>query len=164
MEVTHVKLRDVWDRLCAVRSLRFSAMSNCRSSGWDGTGTGTVEVTVAGNSHITFTEQGTWIADSGKQFNFSNIYRWSFGWNAGTIQLEHRRYDSDSPVFLLDLAPTDHDTLGSMSPHRCSADRYTASVTFADDRVHLHWYVKGPNKDAEICCLYSQNGGLHTAL
>ena len=78
----------------------------------------------------------------------------------GTIRLEHRRYDPDSPVFLLDLAPTDHGTFGSLSPHRCGADLYTATVTFADDGVHLQWYVKGPKKAAEICCIYLQNGSL----
>jgi hypothetical protein len=155
MEVAHVTLRDAWKHLSAVRRLRFSATSNGRSSGWGGAGTGTVEVTVTGNSDITFTEHGRWIRDSGRQFDFSNIYRWSFGWNAGTIRLEHRRYDPDSPVFLLDLAPTDHGTFGSLSPHRCGADLYTATVTFADDGVHLQWYVKGPKKAAEICCIYS---------
>jgi hypothetical protein len=157
MEVTHVTLPDAWGRLCAVRSLRFSATSNGRSSGWDGGGTGTVEVTVAGNSDITFTEHGTWVRDSGKQFDFSNIYRWRFDWDAGTIRLEHLRYDPDSPVVLLDLAPTGEVTFGSVSPHRCGADLYTATVTLADDGVHLQWGVKGPKKDAETCCVYAEN-------
>jgi len=155
MEVTHVTLRDAWDRLSAVRSLRFSATSNGRSCGWDGSGTGAVEVTMAGNSDMTFTERGTWVGDSGKQLDFSNIYRWRFEWDAGTIRLEHLRYDLDTPVFLLDLVPTDGSTFESISPHRCGADIYTAAAKFTDDIVHLRWYIKGPKKDAEIYCIYS---------
>ncbi len=161
MEVARVTLTDAWDRLSAVRSLRLSARSNDRTSGWNSTAAGTVNVTVTGNSTITFTEHGTWSGDSGRQLDFSNIYRWSFDWDAGTIRLEHLRHDPNRPVFLLDLAPTGDGTFESASPHRCSADVYTATVKFLDDMVDLHWRVKGPKKDAEICCEYAQNVGLH---
>ena len=160
MEVAHVTLTDAWDRLCAVRSLRFSAKSNDRTSGWNGDGTGTVEVAVTGNSTITFTEHGTWARDCGKQFDFHNIYRWRFDWDAGAIHLEHLRHDPSRPVFLLDLAPTDETTFESVSSHRCGADIYTASMELGSDDVYLRWQVKGPKKDAELYCMYAQNVGL----
>ena len=153
-------LTDAWDRLCVVRSLRFLAKSNGRTSGWNGTAAGTVDVTVTGNSTITFTEHGTWSGDSGRQLDFNNIYRWNFNLDAGTIRLEHLRHDPNRPVFLLDLAPTGDGTFESASPHRCSADVYTATVKFLDDKVDLHWRARGPKKDAEICCEYAQNADL----
>jgi len=164
MGVTRVTLTDAWDRLCAVRSLRFSAKSNDRTSGWNGTAAATVKVTVTGNSTITFTEHGTWSGGSGRQLDFNNIYRWSFDWDVGTIRLEHLRHDPKRPVFLLDLALTGDGTFESASPHRCSADVYTATVKFLDDMVDLHWRVKGPKKDAEICCAYAQNVGIRVGL
>ena len=160
MEVERVTLTDAWERLCAVRSLRFSARSNDRTSGWNGTGTGTVEVAVTSNSTITFTERGTWTRDCARQFDFHNIYRWRFDWDADAIRLEHLRHDPNRPVFLLDLAPTDGTTFESVSHHRCGADLYTATVRFGNGGVDLRWYVRGPKKDAEICCVYAQNASL----
>lgn len=158
MQVTRMTLIDAWDRLRAVRSLRFSAKSKNRTSGWDGEGTGTVKVTVTGNSSITFTEHGIWARDSGKQFDFRNIYRWRFDWDAGVIRLEHLRHDPNRPVFLLDLTPTDDAAFESISPHRCGPDVYTATVMFEGGAVDLRWYAKGPKKDAEICCSYKDVG------
>ena len=128
MQVVRVTLTDAWDRLCAVRSLRFSAKSNDRASGWNGAGSGTVEVTVTGNSTITFTERGTWARDCGKQFDFHNMYRWRFDWNADVVRLEHLRHDPNQPIFLLDLATIDGAIFESVSPHLCGADVYRASL------------------------------------
>ena len=160
MEVERVTLTDALDCLCAVRSLRFSTKSNDKTSGWEGAGIGTVRVTVIGNSTITFTERGTWVRDCARQLDFHNTYRWRFDWDACVIRLEHLRYDPNRPVFLLDLAPTDGAAFESVSPHRCGADLYTATVNFRADGVDLRWHVKGPKKDAEICCAYAQNAGL----
>ncbi len=157
MEAARVTMTDAWERLCAVRSLRLSAKSNDRPSGWNGAGTGTVNVAVTGDSTITFTEHGTWAGDCGKQFDFHNIYRWRFDWNVGAIRLEHLRHDPNRPVFLLDLAPTDEATFESVLPPRCGADFYTASMKFGDDAVDLRWQVEGPKKDAEVCCMYAEN-------
>ena len=154
MQVTSATLINAWDRLCAVRSLRFSTKPNDRTSGWNGAGTGTVEVTVTGNSTITFTERGTWVTDTGKQLDFSNVYRWTFDWDAGVIRLEHLRHDPNRPVFLLDLAPIDEAAFESVSRHRCGLDIYAATVKFRNDAVDLRWRVNGPKKDAEICCTY----------
>lgn len=129
MQVTRMTLTDAWDRLCAVRSFRFSAESNDRTSGWNGTGSGTVKVTVIGNSTITFTEHGTWAGDSGRQLDFRNIYRWRFDWDADAIRLEHLGHDPNRPVFLLALTPIDEATFESVSPHRCGPDIYTATGT-----------------------------------
>ena len=160
MEAARVTLMDARQRLRAVRSLQFSAKSNDRTSGWEGVGTGTVNVAVNGDSTITFTEHGMWARDCEKQFDFHNIYRWRFDWDAGAIRLEHLRYDPNRPVFLLDLVPTDEATFESVSPHRCGADFYAATVKFGDDVIDLSWHVKGPKKDVEICCMYAQNVGL----
>jgi hypothetical protein len=157
MQVKRMTLTDAWNRLCAVRSLRFSAKSNDRTSGWNGTGAGTVKVTVTGNSAITFTEQGAWTRDYGRQFDFRNIYRWRFDRNAAAIRLEHLRHDPDRPVFLLDLVPTDDIAFESASLHRCGPDIYTAAVKFGNDAVDLHWRVKGRKKDAEIRCTYAED-------
>jgi hypothetical protein len=154
MQLIRVTLTDAWERLCAVRRLRFSVKSNDRTSGWNGTGTGTVSVSVTDNSTITFTERGTWAGDSGRQLDFHNVCRWSFDWNAGSVRLEHLRHDPNRPVFLLDLAPTDETTFESVSPHHCGADVYTATVRIKDDEVDLNWRVRGPKKDASICCRY----------
>ena len=154
MQVTHVTLTDAWERLCAVRSLRFSAKSNDRKSGWDGTGTGTVRVAVTADSTVTCTERGTWEVDSGRQLDFNNIYRWTFDWDAGAIRLEHLRHDPNRPVFLLDLAPTDEATFESVSPHRCGADVYAATVRFGNNSVDMRWRVRGPKKHSVICCMY----------
>jgi hypothetical protein len=118
-----------------------------------------VEVVVIGNSTITFTEHGTWTRDCGKQFDFRNIYRWRFDWDADAIRLEHLRHDPNRPVFLLELAPTDDTTFESASPHRCGPDIYTATVKFGSDGVDLCWHVKGPKKDAEIRCTYAEDFG-----
>jgi hypothetical protein len=154
MGVTIVTLTDAWDRLRAVRGLRFSAKSDDRTSGWNGTGTGTVKVAVTGDSTIIFTEHGTWVGDSGKQLDFHNTYRWSFDWDASSVRLEHLRHDPNRPVFLLDLVPTSDSRFESVSPHRCGADIYAATVEFGDGTVDLHWNVRGPKKDASVCCRY----------
>ncbi|MHC4323394.1 MAG: DUF6314 family protein, partial [Planctomycetota bacterium] len=93
-----------------------------------------------------------------KQFDFHNIYRWQFEWDAGVIRLEHLRHDPNRPVFLLDLTPADEATFESVSPHRCGADFYTATVKFGDDSIDLRWQVKGPKKDMEIRCMYGYAG------
>ncbi len=154
MQTTRVTLTDAWQRLSTVRSLCFSAKSSDHASAWSGVGTAAVEVTITGNSAITFGEHGTWTVDSGRQLDFHNIYRWTFDWDADTIGLEYLRHDPNRPVFLLDLAPTDESTLESVSPHLCGADVYAASVKFEPDAVDLCWRIKGPKKDAVICCKY----------
>ena len=119
-----------------------------------------MKVTVTDNSTITFTEHGTWTGDSGRQLDFHNIYRWIFDWDADAIGLEHLRHDPNRPVFLLDIVPTDESAFESVSPHLCGPDVYTATVKLGHDAVDLRWYVKGPKKDFEICCMYVQDVGL----
>lgn len=157
MQTTRMTLADAWQRLSTVRSVRFSAKSSDHESGWSGAGTGAVEVTVSGDSTITFAEHGTWTVDSGRQLDFRNIYRWTFDWDADTIRLEHLRHDPNQPVFLLDLARTDEATFESVSPHRCGADVYRASLQLRNDVVCLGWHVDGPKKNAELSCTYGQN-------
>lgn len=154
MQTTRVTLTDTWKRLRAVRRLRFLARSRNRACGCNGEGAGQVEVTVIGDSSLTFTERGTWVVESGRQLDFNNAYRWTFDRDVGTVRLEHLRYDPAQPVFLLELAPTDESGFESISPHRCGEDVYAATVRFADDAVDLRWSVKGPKKDAVIRCTY----------
>ncbi|MHC4143823.1 MAG: DUF6314 family protein [Planctomycetota bacterium] len=153
MEVARVTMTDAWQRLLAVRAFRFSVRSNDRTSGWNGTGAGTVTIAVIDSSTVTFTERGRW--DFGKQLNFSNCYRWTLAEDAGIIRLEHLRFGPGKPVFLLDLAAIDASTLESISPHHCGADFYRASVKLGRDALYLHWRIKGLKKDAEIDCIYT---------
>ncbi|MHC4115929.1 MAG: DUF6314 family protein [Planctomycetota bacterium] len=159
MQTKRMTLTDAWQRLSAVRSVRFSAKSGDHESGWSGAGTGAVEVTITGNSTITFTEHGTWTVDSGRRLDFRNIYRWTFDRGADTIGLEYLRHTPNRPVFLLYLAPADKSTLESASPHHCGEDVYEATVKFEPDAVDLCWRNKGPKKDAVIRCKYAESVG-----
>lgn len=153
--MTLVTLTDAWQRLSSVQFLQFSAKSKSPSGDWNGSGKGTVTVTIIDNSTITFTERGRWVPDSGVELDFNNVYRWTLAEDAGVIQLEHLRSGPNQPVFLLDLAPTRNTTFESVSPHCCGADLYTAIMEFKNDAVYLSWRVKDPDKDEEICCIYT---------
>lgn len=142
------------NRLRAVRALQFSVKSSSQTSGWNAGGNGTVIVDMVDNSTITFTESGKWRCDSGKELEFSNVYRWTLAEDAGTIRLEHLRFGRNQPIYLFDLAPTDETTFQSVSPHCCGEDLYTAIMEFKKAAIYLHWMVKGPKKDEQICCIY----------
>lgn len=161
--MTLMILKAAWNSLRAVRTLQFSAKFSSQTSGWNVTGNGKVIVGMVDNSTITFTESGKWRSDSGKEFDFNNVYRWTLDEDAGVIRLEHLRFGPNQPVYLFDLAPTDNITFQSVSPHCCGADLYTAIMEFKDEAIYLRWNVKGPKKDEQICCIYAHSESINLA-
>jgi hypothetical protein len=139
---------DLWDSLRRVRSLDFVARS-ASSTGWNGSGSGTVVVASPTQSVLTFTESGSWQPALGTPLRFSNVFRWSLTGPAD-VRLEHLRFGADHPVYLFDLVPQSGTEWVSVSPHRCRADCYTAELRLRAWGVLLHWAVAGPRKDERI--------------
>jgi len=107
-------LETVWSRIAAVRDLTFNASSGA-STGWTGTGVGTVDVSQSAADALVYTESGTWTPNGGKQLSFTNVYRWTL--LPETLRLEHLRFGPENPVYLFDLAVIDDSRLGSVAPH-----------------------------------------------
>ena len=81
-----MKLDSVWSRLGAIGELTFDASSSA-STGWTGSGTGTVDVARPSSNILVYTESGTWSPDGGKPLNFTNVYRWTL--LPESLRLEH---------------------------------------------------------------------------
>jgi hypothetical protein len=113
---------ELWASLCRVRSLHFVARS-AASTGWHGTGSGTVVVASPARSVLTFTESGSWQPAAGPRIRFSNVFRWSLVGPA-VVRLEHLRFGADHPVYLFDLAPRSGAEWASVNPHLCREDCY----------------------------------------
>lgn len=141
-------LDHLWDRLRLVRSLSFVASSGAES-GWNGTGSGTVEVREAGDGEMTFHEQGTWRPEGvERDIRFHNVYRWT---RAGDLlRLEHLRFGENHAVYLFDLAQAGEGEWRSVSPHLCSDDCYAAVLLVHDDGIVLRWSIDGPRKKETI--------------
>lgn len=107
-------LETVWSRLSSIRDLTFNASSSA-STGWTGTGVGTVGVARPALDVLVCTESGTWTPNSGKQLSFSNVYRWTLQLQA--LRLEHLRFGVDNPVHLFDLGVVDDLRMASIEPH-----------------------------------------------
>lgn len=145
---------DTWHRLGEITSLRFVARSS-GDSGWNGAGTGTVEVERPDPSTIVFTESGTWKSDAGQQLKFSNVYRWTLSDSGNAIQLEHLRFGADNAVYLFDMAPESESIWRSEAPHVCRDDLYSAKMELAAEQIELQWVIKGPERDEDIHYWYS---------
>ncbi len=138
----------LWDRLCLVRSLSFTAQSGA-NTGWSGGGAGTVQVQVAGHAVMTFHEQGNWRpAASEREIRFTNIFRWTR--TGEVLRLEHLRFGEANPVFLFDLAQVSEMEWRSASPHVCSEDCYSAVLLVGVDGIVLKWTIDGPRKKEAI--------------
>jgi hypothetical protein len=109
-----MKLQTVWSRIAAVRALTFKASSG-GSTGWTGSGVGTVDVSRTASDVLVYSESGTWTASGGKQLSFTNVYRWTL--LSETIRLEHLRLGTENPVHLFDLAVIGDSRLASVDPH-----------------------------------------------
>ena len=107
-------LDTVWNRIAAIRNLTFNASSGA-STGWNGTGVGTVEVSLPATNVLVCTESGTWTLSGGKQLSFTNVYRWTL--LPETLRLEHLRFGADNPVYLFDLAIVEDSRMTSVDPH-----------------------------------------------
>lgn len=104
----------VWARLGSVRDLTFTASSSA-STGWTGSGTGTVDVSQPASDVFIYTESGTWAQSGGKQLSFTNVYRWTL--LRESLRLEHLRFGPDNPVYLFDLGIVDETRMESVAPH-----------------------------------------------
>jgi len=107
-------LDSVWYRLGAIGAMAFTASSSA-STGWTGSGTGTVRVARPSHSILVFTESGTWSPGGGGPLNFTNVYRWTL--LGDSLRLEHLRFGPEDPVYLFDLEMFDPMRMKSIDPH-----------------------------------------------
>ncbi len=124
-------VKKAWNRLRSVRELTFEARSQAATeTGWNGSGSGTVEVEAGGSGIMIFHERGTWTQDGARQTSFSNVFRWTADNDHRAIRLEHLRFGPDQPVYLFDLVPTADGVLESSEPHVCQKDLYAARMEY----------------------------------
>lgn len=145
-------LAGLWEQLACVETLSFVAES-ALATGWHGEGRGDVGVTMPAEDALLFYESGTWRPDGGVDLSFRNVFRWTKLGDA--IRLEHLRFGPDAPVYLFDLMQHEDGIWRSADPHRCKADRYTASLTMQDGAMDLVWRIDGPKKQERIAYRYS---------
>ena len=137
-----------WDRLGKVEQLT----CNTRSKESIQKGKALVSVIKQGNNVLIFQEKGSW---SGiQEMHFTNTLRWTLDRNVGVISLEHLRYGSNSPVFLVNLTPTTNYFLTSLHSHVCKKDTYTAKMYLHHHLIHLHWQILGPKKNTDMHSYY----------
>ena len=145
---------NAWNRLPQISTLRFEAYSS-NNTGWNGTGTGSVQIKQIDAETLAFTESGTWKSESGQQFKFNNVFRWTLIDSGNSIRLEHLRFGAENPVYLFDLATADGQTWHSIDPHVCRDDLYTAILDVTPDHLELRWTVTGPKKNEDIHYWYT---------
>jgi hypothetical protein len=144
-----------FERLSLIKHLTFHARSKSKQEGsWNGHGNGEVSVTPEGRDILLFHEKGSWVTDSGKEIDFSNIFRWTLDRGAGLLSLEHLRRGINHPVFLFHLTPIAERSLRSVDSHLCEADAYFGQICYDPHSLRLHWRVIGPKKDEEIDYYY----------
>lgn len=134
-----------WNRLGEVKQL------TCRTQSKECHQNGKASVSVTKKESILiFQEKGNW---HGKM-HFTNTFRWTLDHDAGAISLEHLRYGSNSPVFLVSLIPLKNHFFTSLYSHICGRDAYTAKMHLDHHLIHLHWQILGPKKNTEIHSVY----------
>ncbi|MDF1593994.1 MAG: DUF6314 family protein [Desulfobacterales bacterium] len=147
---------DIWNLLGRVQSLLLTAATKDRSSFFNNAAAaGSVGVSMTGSRVITFHEAGLWTSSDHQTIDFRNIYQWSLSDLEDTIRLTHLRYGADNPVHLVDFRSIGTNTMSSFQPHVCGADRYSASLSVAGDRILLNWRILGPAKNDSLDCTYS---------
>lgn len=107
-------LTEVWSALRIVRSLRFEASGEA-TTGWNGTGVGTVGVAEPEAGVLMFKAAGEWQSPGGPKMRFTNFFRWTALDN--TLRLEHLRFGPAHPVFLFDMAMGARMRYGGKSTH-----------------------------------------------
>ena len=135
----------LWERLSHIRTLHFSAQSAV-STGWDGEGSGEVEVKINDDKTLIFSESGTWTPRNAPPLLFRNVFRWTNDSHRKVIRLEHLRFGPDNPVYLFDLYQQDQHTWLTLSPHLCNQDVYKAEIHLTQDELLMHWTINGPEK------------------
>lgn len=132
------------EQLRHVRTLRFTARTDA-STGWNGIGTGSVSVEVAGPGVVLFHESGIWQPTAGGDLRFRNVYRWSLV-AAQMVRLEHLRFGPTQPVQLFELVPESESIWASANPHVCRDDCYSARLRIGERNISLKWAITGPRK------------------
>ena len=145
-------LTEFWQRLLAVRTLHFESQSRT-GTGWNGIGSGQVEVTSPSNGVLLWRETGSWRQNGGREIRFFNTFRWTQN-HDGRITLEHLRFGEQQPVFLFQLAPATPSEWRDVDPHLCRQDNYSASLHIELDSLKLSWTVYGPTRDESIEYIY----------
>ncbi|MCH9609127.1 MAG: hypothetical protein S4CHLAM45_03490 [Chlamydiales bacterium] len=144
-------LLEFWERLTSVKRLSFQAYSKSKeNSGWNGRGTGEVDVSKTDTNILVFHEKGSWKGKDNRDISFTNIFRWTLDRVSGVISLEHLRRGIENPVFLFHLAPSTGHTLSSVDSHLCDGDSYFGQVQFDQYSLKLTWRVIGPKKNEEM--------------
>ncbi|RYX84771.1 hypothetical protein EON83_09060 [bacterium] len=143
---------ELWPRLLTVRTLNFESQSRT-GSGWNGVGTGEVEVSDPQEGVLIWKESGRWRQNGGREIRFTNTFRWTQC--AEQITLEHLRFGEKQPVFLFQLAPLSPYEWRDVEPHLCRQDNYSASLFVEGERLMLSWTVFGPTKDESINYIYN---------
>ena len=145
---------NVLSLLRQVTSLSFTAQSQA-NTGWQGIGSGKVEVSEPASCTVVFHEAGTWQPSAEHQgvFDFSNVFRWSAV--GEHLRLEHLRFGVDNPVLLFDMACHADGIWRDISPHECGADRYAATLEVTrggaeNVRIDVAWSIVGPRKQESI--------------
>ncbi len=144
----------IWQRLQQVSNLTFVAVSGRGDKGWNGKGSGDIQIEASGLVLI-FREEGTWKTKEGQVLTFKNVWRWTYQPSKKSIKLEHLRFGAENPVFLFDLSVAVGPQLNSDQPHKCVNDYYTGTLTLKEDNLELDWYIEGPKKDEHIHYIYS---------
>jgi len=145
----------IWNLLGQVQSLTLTATTKDRRNFFhNATADGNIEVSRTGRRVITFHEAGVWTSIVNQTVDFRNIYQWSLSDLEDTIRLTHLRYGIDNPIHLVDFVPMGADIMQSFQPHNCGADRYSASLAAAGDRILLSWTIQGPSKNDMLLSLY----------
>jgi hypothetical protein len=144
---------ELWSKLSRVRSLQFVARSDS-ATGWNGAGSGTVEVSAPESIGFVFAESGIWhpAGLTARVIKFTNTFRWTMVDNR--IRLEHLRFGADKPVFLFDLVRVHEETWRDSTPHQCSDDSYSALLTTRGDQLSVAWSIRGPRKCEQIDYIY----------
>ncbi len=145
----------LWQRLKTISGLGFESWSRHNDHRRNVSGSGAVVVDCANDSCITFSESGTWTADSGLRLNFSNRYRWHRTASSGIIRLQHLRHGETRPVELVEFMLQPDLSWQSRTPHVCKNDVYHARITVRGDSLSVQWTVSGPEKSEYIHCIYS---------
>lgn len=146
----------LWNRLLQVNHLSFSARSKSDPpSGRNGVGKAKVEVKKWGTHVLVFHEQGRWVSEEGKSFDFKNVFRWTQHETKPLMTLEHLRHGPDYPVLLFELTPTSPGHFESVHPFLCNQDTYLAHLHHEHHVIRLDWRILGPRKNEEIHYIYT---------
>jgi predicted transcriptional regulator len=148
-------LQTFWQRLSQVKQLHFSAKSKQGNESTLKMGKARVEVQAPDAKTLIFQEKGFWMQQEVPDGAFSNMLRWTVDIQASLVSLEHLRYGSQNPVFLLHLAPKKLGHLESVDAHLCAHDTYLGQIVWDAQAIRLYWRIIGPQKNEVLIHSYS---------